>query len=123
MSESPAHDIANDLAREDIQVDKIEDFNIDNSHSLKDFQTIHVQLEVTIFSFFLLLFVIISQQKSFEMLILSIHYQDAKKKLESQLKDFKLNETPKKSIKSKPPKLESRSKSVGADTRGQTNSR
>ena len=53
MSESPAHDIANDLAREDIQVDKIEDFNIDNSHSLKDFQTIHVQLEVTIFSFFL----------------------------------------------------------------------
>ena len=74
MSESPAHDIANDLAREDIQVDKIEDFNIDNSHSLKDFQTIHVQLEVTIFSFFLLTFVIISQQKSFEMLILSIHY-------------------------------------------------
>ena len=74
MSESPAHDIANDLAREDIQVDKIEDLNIDNSYSLKDFQTIHVQLEVTIFSFFFLLFVIISQQKSFEMLILSIHY-------------------------------------------------
>ena len=67
MSESPARDIANDLAREDIQVDKIEDFNIDNSHSLKDFQTIHVQLEVTIFSFFLLLFVTICHYKSTEI--------------------------------------------------------
>ena len=67
MSESPARDIANDLAREDIQVDKMEDFNIDNSHSLKDFQTIHVQLEVTIFSFFLLLFVTICHYKSTEI--------------------------------------------------------
>ena len=78
MSGLPARDIANDLRREDIQVEKTQDLNIDNSThksgTLKDFQTIHVQLEVTIFSFFLLTFVIISQQKSFEMLILSIHY-------------------------------------------------
>ena len=58
------------------------------------------------------------------MLILFIHFQDAKKKLESQLKDFKLDETPKKkNTKSKPPKLESRSKSVGADTRAQNSQR
>ena len=63
MSGLPARDIANDLPREDIEVEKTQDRNIDNSThksgTLKDFQTIHVQLEVTIFSLFLFQFIII----------------------------------------------------------------